>query len=98
MNKLWVYVAWIRNHQFPQTDQDGEYPCVILIEASTAEDAKNWGDNMYHDALLDDEGYSFLWSEVHTQNDPRYKCDVDVDWPEIPRCKVGHSLPSKLLY
>jgi hypothetical protein len=96
MNKPWVYVAWIRNHQFPQTDQDREYPCVLLIDASSAEDAKRWGDQLYKDALSNDKQHSFLWSEVHTRDDPRYKNDTD--WSEIPRCKVGQRLPSKLLY
>ncbi len=104
MNKSWVYVAWIRNHQLPEDDQDCKSPCVIIIEASDEIEAKGWGDKLYKDELSNDKMQSFLWSEVHTQDTPRYKNGIsffsenETDWADTPRCIVGQKLPSEVLY
>ncbi len=105
MKKPWVYVAWIRNHQLPKDDQDGECPAIIIIEASNETEAKEWGDLLYKEALSEDTAHSFLWSEVHTQSDPRYlSCSTlqkevkVVDWCDTPRCVVGQRLPQNELY
>ncbi len=101
MHTPWVYVAWIRDHQLAKDDQDGEYPCVIIIEAATESDAKNWGDKLYYDALSNDKFHSFLCSEIHTQDDPRYESGNSKElynWKDVPRCTVNQRLSIDLLY
>ena len=97
-NSSWVYVAWIRNLQFPSGDQDAESPAIILVDAVSAEDAKVWGDQLYAQALSGDDQHEFLWSEVHRPDDPRYHGPPAVSWVDTPRCRVGERLPNHVLY
>ncbi len=104
MNKPWVYVAWIRNHGIPEEDQDYEIPCVIIINAESDLDAKKWGDELYKEALSNDNTNSFLWSEVSSKDDYRNKdgriffSNDHINWSDIPVCTIGQRISADLLY
>lgn len=41
-----AYTVWLRNESLPADDQDYEWPACFVIDASTADAARRWGDRL----------------------------------------------------
>lgn len=91
----WVYVAWIRDLQFPEGDPDAEYPAVLLIAAPTQAEARGWGDQLYAEALAGDDQHHFLRSECDGAEDQERLGTGK--WRFAPRCRVGERIPRSYL-
>jgi hypothetical protein len=44
MSTQYVYTVWLRQLSLPEDDPDFEWPACFLIEGTSAEAAKHWGD------------------------------------------------------
>ena len=80
------YVAWFRDTTQAPDDQDYEWCACFLIDAQSAELAKQWGDILAHKYSNAMETEVFLWSETQ-HYDPN---DKSVDTSHTPHFAYGH--------
>lgn len=64
MKRRFMYCAWFRDLRMRPGDQDYEWPACFLIEASTADEARGWGDSLSQDFSRRRVTEVFLSSEV----------------------------------
>ena len=59
-----VYSAWFLDETARPGDQDREWLACILIDATNAEAAQEWGDTLARDRANRNLGDRFLWSSI----------------------------------
>ena len=79
------YVVWFRNPALSADDQDYEWPAVFIIEASSANEAKSWGDRLAKGrAVRAGEIYLRSTAETYAQPPRKTRCrsctDDEVGW------------------
>lgn len=90
-----VYVAWLRDSTLGETDQDHEYPAVVLIHATDVSAAKSWGDELYSRVIAEQRQLTLIRSEMQSRHDPMYD---DADWASVPQTSVGAQIPLDRLW
>ena len=83
----WIYVAWFRDSLASPDDEDREWVAVIRILATSAEQARQWGDHLAVKRAAATGSDRFIWSEVHAPSDPRYRGKPD--WTSTPLVPYG---------
>lgn len=91
LHRPWAYVAWLIDLE-PRLDtpQAEETPRILLIEAPSAEEARQWGDELVLRALRDHPRLVFVRSTSHSIGDQAHADDVS--WSTTPRCRLGEEL------
>jgi len=87
----WVYCGWFQDELAEPSDEDREWLAVIIITASSAEKAREWGDHLAKRRTSRNDGNIFLWSDVHLPDDPRYARCVD-HWTDVPVICYGEEI------
>ena len=79
-----IYVAWFRNLDFDPPDPNHEWPACILVEAASAEAAREWGDVLAQNRARQWPREPFLYSYI----DDSWREGVD-DVEAVPKVIDG---------
>ena len=87
-----IYSVWFRDAEALPDDQDREWVACMIIEAATAEAAKEWGDTLARDRAERIPRDCFVSSSVEPESDL-----TNADMSLVPRIRSGQWPSDELL-
>lgn len=80
-----LYIAWFRNLQASEDDQNREWPACFMVEASDIDEALCWGNHLALQFSIRHNTESFLWSSIEAE------AEADSDTSKLPRVCTGET-------